>query len=223
LNEVPVIVVNFKAYAEAEGTGSLSAAMICESISDETGVSIAVCPAMTELGYVARNINIPVFSQNADPYAPGPSTGWITPSMIKSSGAFGTLLNHSEHRQSMDQISDTIRLCKTSDLRTLVCAESADMASGIAVYSPDMIAVEPPELIGGDISVTDADPKVIANTVESVRSVNARIAVFCGAGVKTGKDVRNALDLGADGVLLASGVVRSKDQKASLLDLVKYL
>jgi len=41
--------------------------------------------------------------------------------------------------------------------------------------------------------------------------------------VKTGDDVWNALDLGADGVLLASGVVKSKDPKASLLDLIKRL
>jgi len=223
LTELPVIVVNFKAYGEVEGTGSLDIARICGSVSEETGALIAVCPAMTELGYVARNVNTPVFSQNADPYGPGASTGWVTPSMVKASGASGTLINHTEHKQSLDGISKTVKLCAGSGIISLVCADTVEFASEIAAYGPDIIAVEPPELIGGDVSVTDADPRIVKNTVGSVRSVDKDIAVFCGAGVKTGKDVKNALDLGADGVLLASGVVKAKDPRASLLDLVKYL
>lgn len=46
---------------------------------------------------------------------------------------------------------------------------------------------------------------------------------MCGAGVKTGEDVRAAMDLGADGVLLASGVVKAKDPEAALRDLIKYI
>jgi len=56
-----------------------------------------------------------------------------------------------------------------------------------------------------------------------VKSVNHAIRVLCGAGIKTGKDVAAALDLGADGVLLASGVVKAKDQAAALRDLVSEL
>jgi len=47
--------------------------------------------------------------------------------------------------------------------------------------------------------------------------------VLCGAGVKTGKDVKRALELGAVGVLLASGVVKSKDPKKALQDLVSLI
>ena len=59
--------------------------------------------------------------------------------------------------------------------------------------------------------------------VESVKDVNKAVRVLCGAGVKTGKDVAAAIDLGADGVLLASGVVKAKDQYAVLTDLVSAL
>ena len=219
----PVIAVNFKVYREVEGENALKIARICEEVSKESGIKIIACPPMTELGVVARNVSIPVFSQNADARAPGSSTGWVTPTMIKTTGAVGTLINHSEHKQTLQNIGETVELCKGADVLTMVCADTTKTAVGIAAFHPDCIAVEPPELIGGDISVTTANPAIVEKTVEAVKSVSKNISVFCGAGVKTGDDVWNALDLGADGVLLASGVVKSKDPKASLLDLIKRL
>ena len=47
--------------------------------------------------------------------------------------------------------------------------------------------------------------------------------VLCGAGVKNGTDVATALDLGAEGVLLASGVTKASDVDAVLKDLIAYL
>ena len=221
--KTPTIVVNFKAYQEVDGEGSLRLAKICESVAKESGVNIAVCPPMVELGTVARAVSIPVFSQNADPHAPGSATGWVTASMIKSTGSAGTLINHSEHRSDIRTIEESVELVKAEDLITIVCAESVKKAREVAQFSPDFIAVEPPELIGGDISVTTANPLIVEDTVSSVKDVNKKISVLCGAGVKTGKDVAKALELGADGVLLASGVVKSKDPKATLLDLIKYI
>ncbi|MBQ7701703.1 MAG: triose-phosphate isomerase [Candidatus Methanomethylophilaceae archaeon] len=217
------MVVNFKAYQEVDGEGSLRLAKICEDVAKESGVNIAVCPPMVELGSVARAVSIPVFSQNADPHAPGSATGWITASMIRSTGSVGTLINHSEHRSDNRTIEESVELIKAEDLITIVCAESVRKAREVAAFSPDFIAVEPPELIGGDISVTTANPLIVEDTVSSVKDVNKKISVLCGAGVKTGKDVAKALELGADGVLLASGVVKSKDPKATLQDLIKYI
>ena len=114
-------------------------------------------------------------------------------------------------------------MCRELGLTTCVCAESIAKAAELAAFSPDMIAVEPPELIGGDISVTSANPKIVEDTVNSVKSVDSGIKVLCGAGVKTGEDVRAAIDLGADGVLLASGVVRSKDPESILNDLIRFI
>ncbi len=221
--KTPAIVVNFKAYREVDGEGSLRLAKICESVSEKSGVTIAVCPPMVELGTVARAVKIPVFSQNADPHAPGSSTGWITASMIKSTGAVGTLMNHSEHRAEDKVISESVELAKADDLITMVCAESVRKAVSVAAFHPDFIAIEPPELIGGDVSVTTANPLIIEDTVNSVKSVSKKISVLCGAGVKTGDDVAKALELGAGGVLLASGVVKSKDPEATLYDLIKHI
>ncbi|PNX52570.1 MAG: triose-phosphate isomerase, partial [Thermoplasmata archaeon M9B2D] len=61
---------------------------------------------------------------------------------------------------------------------------------------------------------------IVSTTVKAVRSINTTVKILCGAGVKNGKDVAKAIELGADGVLLASGVVKAKDKEAVLRDLV---
>jgi len=219
----PVIIVNFKAYSEVEKDGALSLAKACESVSQETGVTISICPPAVDLSYVSKNVSIPVLSQNVDPHAAGSATGWVTPSMVKGCGAIGTLINHSEHKVPKNQIGECVELSKSVELITVVCADNVHSAAQAAEFRPDFIAVEPPELIGGNVSVTTENPVIIEETIEAVRAVNGSISVLCGAGVKTGEDVRKAIELGTSGVLLASGVVKAKDPKAVLRDLVRYV
>ena len=219
----PAVIVNFKVYTEIEGQRSLELAAICNRVADETGANIMVCPPMVELSYVCDQIEIPVLSQNVDPRKPGSGTGFTTPSLVKSAGAYGTLINHSEHKQPAEDVGCCVQLCKDLDLVTCVCADTTAIAQDLARFSPDYIAVEPPELIGGDISVTSANPGIVTGTVEAVKSVDKGIKMLCGAGVKNGADVRAAVDLGAEGVLLASGVVKSKDPEAVIRDLIKHI
>lgn len=219
----PVVIVNFKTYREVEGYRSLSIARFCQDVSKETGVCIAVCPPLVELSTVASSLNIPVLAQHTDPVKPGSHTGWTTPEAVKAAGASGTLLNHSEHKMMLSDISTSVRLCRSATLQTVVCADSAETAGACAFLKPDFIAIEPPELIGGEVSVTNAKPEVVENAVRAVHRIDDNIPVLCGAGVKTGEDAKRAIELGARGVLLASGVVKSEDVKKALQDLVKLL
>jgi len=217
----PAVIVNFKVYSEIEGEKSLSLAEICNRVADESGANIIVCPPMVELSYVADQVEIPVFSQNVDPRKPGSGTGFTTPSLVKATGAAGTLINHSEHKQPADDVGACVQMCKDLGLTTCVCADTVDIAADLARFSPYYIAVEPPELIGGDISVTSANPAVVSGTVDAVKTVDKGIKVLCGAGVKNGGDVKAAIDLGAEGVLLASGVVKAKDPESVIRDLIR--
>lgn len=219
----PTIIVNFKVYAEVEGHRALTLAKTCQKVSKESGVDIAVCPPMTGLALISHLLEIPVYSQNVDPLKPGSGTGYVTPSMLHSTDVKGTLVNHSEHRQSTEDVATCIEMCKYLSLDVCACAESVDKARELAAFAPQMIAVEPPELIGGDVSVTTANPRIVSDTVDAVHQVCPDTAVLCGAGVKTGEDVKTALDLGARGVLLASGVVKAKDPEAVLRDLIRYI
>jgi triosephosphate isomerase len=218
-----MIVVNFKTYPEASGPAALRLAKECEAISSEAGVSFVIAPPSFDLALVASSVKIPVFAQHLDSVVSGSTTGHATVENAKASGASGTLVNHSERRLKIAEIHELIDRCRSAELMTIVCTNNLAVSKACAAMEPDYVAIEPPELIGGDISVTTASPKIVEDTVLSIKSINRRVGVLCGAGVKAGKDVRKAIELGTDGVLLASGVVKAKDRRAVLLDLISGL
>ncbi len=142
---------------------------------------------------------------------------------VKEAGAVGTLINHSEHRLRLADIDDCVKRAKEAGLITCVCTNNLSTSKAASLLSPDFVAVEPPELIGGDISVSKAQPELVKGTVDAVKSVSPNVKVLCGAGVKNGEDVKKALELGSEGVLLASGVVKAKDVEAAMRDLISGL
>jgi triosephosphate isomerase len=103
------------------------------------------------------------------------------------------------------------------------CAADIDEARALSALMPDYVAVEPPELIGGDISVTTADPEIVSSTARAIREISEEVGILCGAGVKNGNDVVRAIELGTSGVLLASGVTKVEDAKQALKDLVSKI
>jgi triosephosphate isomerase (TIM) len=204
-------VVNFKAYLEATGKKSVELARIAETVSREKGVQIAVAPQFSDIKQVSESVEIPVFSQHIDAVKPGAYTGHVLAEAVKSAGATGTLLNHSERRIKISEIEDAIATARDSELFTLVCANTSGVGAATASLNPDMIAVEPPELIGTGVAVSKARPEVITTSVKRIRNVSSSVLILCGAGVTTADDVAKAIELGSQGVLLSSSVVKSKD------------
>ncbi|MBT4917176.1 triose-phosphate isomerase [Candidatus Peregrinibacteria bacterium] len=213
---LPTIIVNFKIYEQATGDSALSLAKIHEKVAKETGASIGVAVSAMDLAKVCENVDIPVFAQHIDPVKYGSGTGKILPEQVKDLGAYGTLLNHAEFQIGDDVLKASLERAREVGLYTVVCANTPEAGAKIAGFGPDLIAVEPPELIGGDVSVSKAEPKIVEDTV----SLCGDDKVLVGAGVKNGEDVKIALALGAKGVLLASGVTKSDDPYAVLMDLV---
>lgn len=218
---MPLIAINFKAYPQSMGESGLKLAKFCESVAEETGVTFAVCPQQTDLKFIAAQVSIPVYAQHIDACEPGSRTGHVVAEAVESSGAQGTLINHSECRMRVFDIDWLIRKCESLNLETIVCTNNIDVSKASAALHPTYVAVEPPELIGGDISVTSANPEIVSGTVKEIKQIAPDVKVLCGAGVKTGEDVRVAVELGTEGVLLASGVVKASDPKKVLYDLVK--
>lgn len=217
--KTPAIVLNVKTYMESTGANALELTRLMGKIASETNVSMAIAVQACDLSRCAELGSVPVYAQHIDPIKPGSSTGWTLPEAIKQAGAVGTLINHSEHRLILADIDICILRAKDLGLETLVCTNNVATSKAVATFSPGLLAVEPPELIGGDISVTTADPGIVSNTVQAVRKINSSVKILCGAGVKNGKDVSKAIELGADGVLLASGVVKAKNKEEVLRDL----
>ena len=221
--KVPTIVLNVKTYAEATGVKALEIAKLMDKISQETGASMAIAVQATDILLCAKEVSIPVFAEHIDPVKPGSHTGWALPEAIKEARAIGTLINHSEHRLKLADIDVCVTRAKELGLDHIVCTNNVATSKAAATFSPNFIAVEPPELIGGDISVTTADPDIVSSSVEAVKAIDKNVKVLCGAGVKNGKDVAKSIELGADGVLLASGVVKAKDKERVIRDLASGL
>ncbi len=219
--KLPVIITNFKTYESAIGSNALDLAIIHAKVMEETGVQMGVAVQPSDISIVASAVSIPVFAQHIDPVGFGSYTGHVLPEAVKAAGAFGTLLNHSEHRIEKDGALDTNRLKASIDrakevgLYVVVCAEDPEEGAKVAQMGPDLVAVEPPELIGGDISVSTSQPEVVKGAVELIGGGRTLV----GAGVKNAEDVRIAVELGASGVLLASGVTKADDPEAVLRDL----
>lgn len=218
-----MIVVNTKAYKEAMGKNAVELAKIMEKVAKEYNVGMAIAVQPSDIYMVASQVSIPVFSQHIDAINYGSHTGWISPYAIKEAGADGTIINHSEHRMKMEDIAKAIEVAKEVELATIACASNVEITKAMACFSPDYIAIEPPELIGGDISVTKAKPNIVQRAVEAVKSIDDSIKVLCGAGIKDGKDVAKAVELGADGILVASGVVKAKDKEKVLIEMAEAI
>jgi triosephosphate isomerase len=221
--ETPIIVLNEKAYVESAGAQGLQLAQICEQVATEQASSIVICPQQVDLAKVAAAVQIPCFAQHVDAVEPGSQTGFVTLESVKGAGAAGTLVNHSEHRLKIAEIDFIVTKAASLNLLTIVCTNNLAVSRAVAELKPYAIAVEPPELIGSGRAVSKVDPAIVEDTVKAVKRVAKDCVVLCGAGVTNGEDVRAALELGAEGVLLASGVVKAKDQKAALLDLAAGL
>lgn len=221
--ETPIIAINMKTYPQSSGEAGRNLAKLCQEVAEESGKNIAIAPQQTDLALFSLDYPIPIFAQHVDNAAQGSTTGRVTPENIWAIGCAGTLINHSEYRIDAEDVRLLVQKCRNLALTTIVCTKDATESKAYAEFKPDFIAVEPPELIGGDISVTTAKPEVIEDSVAMVKASSPDVKVLCGAGVKNGKDVKMAIELGAEGVLLASGVVKAEDQRAVLLDLVSEL
>ncbi|SDY15276.1 triose-phosphate isomerase [Halopenitus persicus] len=209
------VLVNLKAYP----CDPIAVATAARDVAADAGVRIAVAPQAADLSRVAET-GVETWAQHVSPIDHGSHTGSTRAAAVADAGAVGTLINHSERRLTLADIDGARAAAADNDLETVVCANDPAQAGAAAALGPDAVAVEPPALIGGDVSVASADPGIVRDAVDAVTDVDEAVELFCGAGVSTGADVAAAADLGASGVLLASGVAKADDPRAALEDLV---
>ena len=219
----PIVILNYKTYLESSGENALELARALKSASEESGITMVAAPQAADIYRIQDQISLPIFAQHIDPITPGGHTGSNLIETLIEAGISGSLINHSENRMKLADIDEVIQLCKQNDIESCVCTNNIATSKEIATFSPDAVAVEPPELIGNGIPVSEAQPEVVEDSVKGVKSINKKIKVLCCAGISTGDDMKAAMDLGADGVLLASGIVKAENPKEALLDLVSKL
>jgi triosephosphate isomerase len=219
--KTPILVINLKNYDEIYSNYSIDISKISESVANETSVEIIVCPPNPVLYKVIDSVNIPIYAQHVDDAKIGSSTGSIVPELLKSINCPGSLINHSEKRIPLEEIEKLIMRFRDLELTSLVCAQSIDEVESIAKLKPDIIAIEPPELIGSGRAVSKVNPKIISDSVDTVKSITNEVDVLCGAGIMTGEDVSIALELGSKGILIASGIIKANNWKNIIIELSK--
>jgi triosephosphate isomerase len=168
-------------------------------------------------------IKIPIVSQHVDDVPLGATTGFIVPEIIRSYGAVGSIINHSEHKIEHSQIKNLVKRLRELDMISIVCADDLHELKAISQYSPDFLAIEPPELIGKGVAVSKANPSIIKESVQAVKRISPTVKVLCGAGIVDKYDVEKALELGAEGILISSGVIKSSSWYNKILELSSVL
>jgi triosephosphate isomerase (TIM) len=227
----PILIINFKNYAEIQGERCLALARQVEEVARELCLedSIAIAPPTPALALISSCVDkITVIAQHVDDANEGSTTGYVTAEMLKSFNIRGSLVNHSEHRLDLNTIKGILNRLKRLNMLSIVCANTPDEVKRLALLNPDYIAIEPPELIGTGNAVSKSKPEVIVKAVEALNSSSnssnsSSSKIICGAGIVDASDVKAALRLGSKGILVASGVIKAKDWKAKVHELAEAL
>ena len=189
----------------------------------KAGVEIILSVSAFSLGLLsARFPKLPFFAQHLDNESLGSTTGFLVPEIAKMLGADGSVLNHSEHRIPEIAIKESVERLRRLGMRSLVCARDEGEIEAFAKYSPDFLAIEPPELIGSGNAVSKARPEIISDSRDALNRAQPRSSktvLLCGAGIVDSFDAQRAIELGAKGILVASGVVKAPDWKSKILSL----
>ena len=217
------IVLNFKNYPQVMGRGSLLLARAAERVAKQTKVNIIVSPPNPMVALVAANVSIPVYSQSVGSEHGDMTTGAYLPEAVKAAGGSGTILNHSESRRQREELRKLVPRLHRLPLDVCLCARTSSEAAALAGLGSRYLAVEPPELIGSGIAVSKARPELITETISAVKKTGYRGLILCGAGIVTGHDVAKAVELGSEGILVSSSVVKANDWTSKVRELADSL
>ena len=214
-----LFVINFKNYLEISADKTITLALAAQKASKNLNLEIVIAPPQPSIANVMQNVDIPVFCQHVDDADIGQSTGFFIPELARSYGASGSIINHSEHRLSYVTISNLVQRLKQLDMTSVVCAQTPNEVAELAKLNPDFIAIEPPELIGSGKAVSRESPKIITDSIKSSTQNSKYTKLICGAGIVDQSDVTAALQLGVEGILVASGIIKSTSWYEKILEL----
>lgn len=205
-----MFIINCKNYEEIAGNKILKFVKITEKIAKKYKIKIAIAPPQHLIGLVA-NSKIPILAQHVDDFKVGSTTGFMIPELLKKSKVSGSLINHSEHRISSNEISKLVLKLRELKMISVVCVKDVAEAKKYSKLNPDYIAIEPPELIGSGKAVSNEKPEIIIKASDAVKNAKNKTQLLCGAGIVSGQDVTKALELGSKGILVASGIIKAKN------------
>ena len=186
----PFFEVGPKAYFCGERAVELG--RVAQAASEETGVSVIYTPQLTDLALVS-------------------------PEAVKAAGARCVMLNHAERPMTLENLCKAVGRAREIGLMSVVCASSCAEAAMLAELNPDILVVEPTELIGTGVT---SDVELVRASTEAVKRVNPEIQVLQGAGISTPEDVYRTIFAGADATGSSSAICKAEDPAKMLREML---
>lgn len=183
-----------------------------DALSEKYDVDIILDIPDTEISNIAKNTKrIHVFSQHMDSIPVGKGMGRSLPEALKAAGAVGVMLNHAEHKLTMDEIAEAIKRADEVGLATMVCADSVEEVKQIAKLGPNILVAEPTELIG---TGKPADKEYVDEVIKCIREINPDIMPFPSAGISKGEDCYNIIKAGSSASGCSSAIAKAENPLA---------
>ena len=183
-----------------------------DELAEKYDVDVILDVPDTEIFNIAQNTKrIHVYSQHMDSLAVGKGMGRTLPEALKAAGAVGVMLNHAEHKLTMDEIKAAIARADEVGLATMVCADSVDEVREIAALGPNILVAEPTELIG---TGKPADKEYVDEVIRVIREVNPDIKPFPSAGISKGTDCYNIVKAGSPASGCSSAIAKAENPLA---------
>ena len=217
-----MFIINCKNYDEIAGEKIIKIAKTAEKVSRKYKVPIAIAPPHHLIPLITK-FKITVLAQHVDNKKVGSTTGFMVPEIVKKSKISGSIINHSEHRISEKEITSLIKRLQKLKLKTVLCVKNVNEVRKYVKLNPTFIAIEPPELIGTGRAISTERPALITNAVQAVKNAKNSTKLLCGAGIVSGQDVAKAKDLGSNGILVASGIIKAKNWEKIISEFCKGL
>ena len=185
-----------------------------EKLAIKYNVDVVLDIPDTEIYNIAHNVDtkrVHVYSQHMDSIEVGRGMGRTLPEALKAAGAVGVMLNHAEHKLTIDEIAKAIKRADEVGLATMVCADSIEEVKAVARLAPNILVAEPTELIG---TGKPADKAYVDEVIRVIREINPDIKPFPSAGISKGEDCYNIIKAGSSASGCSSAIAKAANPLA---------
>lgn len=182
-----------------------------EKLAIKYNVDVVLDIPDTEIYNIAHNVDtkrVHVYSQHMDSIEVGRGMGRTLPEALKAAGAVGVMLNHAEHKLTIDEIEKAIKRADEVGLATMVCADSIEEVKAVARLAPNILVAEPTELIG---TGKPADKAYVDEVIRVIKEINPDIKPFPSAGISKGEDCYNIIKAGSSASGCSSAIAKAKE------------
>ncbi len=176
-------------------------------LAEKYDVDVVLDIPDTEIYNVAKQVKrVHVYSQHMDSIPVGRGMGRTLPEALKAAGAVGVMLNHAEHKLTIEEIERAIKRADEVGLATMVCADSIEEVKAVAKLAPNILVAEPSELIG---TGKPADKAYVDEVIRVIKEINPEIKPFPSAGISRGEDCYNIIKAGASASGCSSAIAKA--------------